>query len=286
MSKRTDTACALGRATVVALAAFLAAMVFIPAAAPVAKGGEAESPAKQEEAKGEAAEPAEGAEGATELTGRNATLAREAGLDEAQKKQLADVLAEAGQAMIKWQEENREAIQAANKALGDARQAADADALKQALADAQPLMQARSALQEKYNKKIRDILTPQQEVKWLGYVMYDQMTQQADAMGLTGKQLKETRALCDETAKQLAGMPAPTEASAEDSKKAMVLQQAMVRKFVDEILTEDQRKQLRQSTPVPQGGAPVESPKKPPAEESGPKGETPDAKETPVQPKG
>jgi len=283
MMKQTMLGRALRPAATTALPLLLATVLLMPA---VARGGEdeeARSSAKPEKAKAEAAgekktEP--------ELTGRNATLAREAGLKPKQKKQLARTVAEAGQAMVKWQEENREAIQAANKALSAARQAGDREAMQQAMTDARPLMEARRAVRQKYEQKIMDLLTPTQEARWLGYVLYDQMVRQAEVLGMSEKQKTKTRALCDATGKKLAALPPPTETTPEDSQKAARLQQSMINQFVNEILTDDQREQLRPSGAAPPTGAPGESSGKPTAEEAEPTGEPTDAKDKPPTPKG
>jgi len=283
MFKRTERLRALGRPMPAVLALLLAGAMLIPAAARAATNDEAESSSQQAEAKSEAPGKAKAETG---LTGRNAVLAREAGLKPEQKTQLAETIAEAGQAMAEWQTENREAIRAANKALSAARQAGDRQAMQQALADAQPLMNGRRAIQQKYRRKIMGILTPEQEARWLGYVLYDQMVQQADALGMTEKQKKQTRTLCDATAKKLAALPQAGEATDEDSRKARDLQRSMVDEFINDILTEDQRKQLGPGASAPPAGAPAGPSGKPTAEESEPTGEPTDAKDKPPTPKG
>jgi len=263
MTRRTNPLCAgWGARAAWALAvvlALVASSATVPAAEKATKPSpEAKAPASETPAKAKEAPPA--------LAGENAVLAREAGLDEKQKRLLAETVAEANAAIKKWHEANRQAIDKANQALAAARLSGDPTAIQKALADARPLLEKRREIQEKFEKKIMAILTPEQEGRWLGYVLYRQLTGQAQALGLSDAQHKQTRSLCDEAGKKLAALPPAEKATEADARQAMTIQRGLVDRFIGEVLTEAQRAQLR--GPAPSGPAPVEGP--PPAEKKTP----------------
>jgi hypothetical protein len=240
--------------------AFLAAalLTVLPAVAPLSAAEKAETSEAKPAAKAEA-KPAEKGE-TPELTGEHAVMAREVNLTEKQKKQVAETVAEANEALAAWRQANLAKIESTNASLMKARQAGDREALREALADAQPLFRERHTIQQKYQKKIMDVLTDKQEVQWLGFVLWRTLTGQAKALDLTPEQSDQARALSDAAAKQLLDLPDEGEATPADARAAQTIQKDLVDQFVQEVLTDTQRETLKGRAA---GGTP------PPAKKSG-----------------
>ena len=203
------------------------------------------------------AKPAEKA-AAAELTGEHAVMAREVNLSEKQKTQVAETVAAANEALAAWRQANLAKIEATNAALTKARQAGDREALRQALAEAQPLFRERQVIQRKYQKKVMDVLTDKQEVQWLGFILWRTLTGQAKALDLTPEQSDQARALSDAAAQKLLALPDEAEATQADAQSARSIQQKLVDQFVEDVLTETQRDALKGPAPA---GPPAEKPK-------------------------
>ncbi len=237
----------VGRA---AFAAMVLAMALVPVAAGAAEKAGTE-PAETAEAK-----PTE--KGASpELTGEHAVMAREVNLTEKQKKQIAETVAAANEALAEWREANQAKVDAANAALTKARQAGDREALRQALADAQPLFRERQRIQQTYQQKVMEVLTDKQRVQWVGFVLWRTLTGQAEALDLTPDQSDQARALSDAAAKKLLNLGEGEEASQADAQAARTIQQKLVNDFVEDVLTDPQREALQGPAA---GGPPAQKP--------------------------
>ncbi|MFO8013438.1 MAG: hypothetical protein R6X20_09050 [Phycisphaerae bacterium] len=258
-----------------ALACAMLAVMLMPVAAPA---GEAESAEQTETAPPAEAETAEAPPAETpvspELTGEHAAMAREVNLTEAQQQQVIQIVSEANQALMQWRAMHKKQIDEANEALGKARRAGDRDALQRALAEAQPLFRKRFEIQQKYQQKVMDVLTDKQEVQWVGFVLWRTLTGQAEALDLTPEQSEQTRAMSNAAAKKLVALSDDEAATAADAQAAQTIQKNLVDEFVEQVLTDAQRKALKPQAPTPSGqDAPVKAPEKGEAAGEGEKAE-------------
>lgn len=240
----------------IALALALLAVLFAPAVLPAGEAKSAEAPEAKPAEKAEAAEKS----AAPELTGEYATMALEVNLAKKQQKQIAQTVAEANKTLAEWREANKAKIEAANAALTQARQAGDRQALQQALVEAQPLFRERQRLQQTYHKKVMDTLTDEQRVKWVGFVLWRTLTSQAKSLALTAAQSDQARALSNTAAEKLLVLPKGEEATQADAQTAHNIQQELVKNFIEDILTDPQRKALRGPPPAGAGPAPDAKP--------------------------
>jgi len=217
-------------------------------------------PAPQPAAEKPAEKPAETpAAEAPGLTGENALLAREAKLDDEQKKRLAETVAEGTKAMNEWRERNREAIAAFQQALTAARQARDEAAFRKAIQDHQDMLKEQVSLQAKFNKRVMDILTPEQEAAWFGFLLSRDLTQQAEALNLSDAQKTKTRTMCNEAAGKLAALRRSEKTDAEKATESQIIQGGLIQQFLSNVLTDEQRTKIR-------GEAEAASPAAPPTE--------------------
>jgi len=240
----------------IALAAALLAVLIAPAALSAAETKSAEPAEAKPAEKAEAAEK----NATPELTGEHAVMAQEVDLTEKQKAQVAETVAEANKALAEWREANKAKIEAANAALAQARQAGDRQALQQALVEAQPLFRERQRLQQTYQQKVMEILTDAQRVKWVGFVLWRTLTQQAKSLDLTAEQSDQARALSNTAAEKLLALGESEEATEADAQTARNIQQKLVNDFVEDVLTDPQRKTLQGPPPAGAGQMPAETP--------------------------
>jgi hypothetical protein len=239
---------------------------------PVLAAEEVKEAAKAEPAKTEAKAPAAPAAEAKKSDQPAATgadvnpitdseleaMIRECGLSEAQQAKLRSA-AEAYRAEAQaWEKANADKIAAAQKAIDAARLARDRNAYIKALTDAIPLRQQQFELGEKFQKSVLEILTPDQQVSWEGYLLWQEMSQWLDRMKPTPEQTAKLRPLCNATAKDLLAVKTEDE---EGVKARQAIGQKLLETVKTQVLTEEQRKMLE--TPTVLGGQPAAKPPAP-----------------------
>jgi len=265
----------LGLGMMVATAAVLAAGTAWAAettpVAPLQPDGEqaAEKPA---ESAGETA-----AAETSGLTGENALLAREANLNAEQKERLAKTVAEGTKAMNDWRQRNRDKIASFQQAVSTARQARDQAAFQKAIQDHQEMLKEQVALQAKFNQQVMDILTLEQEGTWFGFVLCRNLTQQAKAADLSDEQKTKTRSLCNDAAGKLAALRRSEKTDQEKAVESRTIQGGLVQTFMNDVLTDAQRTQIRSTAgaaPPPAPVQPVPTDPGPAAEPAPPAGDT------------
>jgi|GEM_PF-4026570 len=176
------------------------------------------------------------------LRGYYAVVASKTNMTDEQKEQLAAIAKERAEALTTWGKENKANLDELREKVKSARDANDKEAAKQARAEQQRIRQQQRDLVEKYNQKIRDIMTPAQRINWESLRLKQSVMGRYKRLGLTGEQEQQIEALCHEAAKA---------ADALDDRNATAMKPIYSKLYADvqsQVLTDSQRDMLKAKT--------------------------------------
>lgn len=226
----------------------VAVLVFV--AAPILAAdtpkAEAKKDAPKAEAKADAPKAAEAAKPA--LEGDLAILARETKLSDEQQVKVLEAVAVAKAEMTAWETKNKAKIDAFRAAGEAAQKAQDQAAFTKAMTEFQPLRDEIRALRAKHEEAILGILTPEQKMTWMGFVIGTQLNAQLQALGLTPEQQSKVRALSEAAAKELVAVKGSDEAA---QKARVEIQAKLFAGIRESVLTAEQKAKITPPAAAP-----------------------------------
>ena len=196
-----------------------------------------------------------------EFRGEYALIAAQAKLTDEQKIQLAAIVMERGDAKARMRAANQEKLDGLKKDLAEARKANNRDAVSTILQQMMRINATAAKAKKALAKRVMELLTPEQQAKWAGFVLYRSVCKTLSKTSPTDDQKTAIRGLCDDAALELG------DEALKMSPKRAAAQKKLRDKIKAEILTDQQRKAMgsRPAKPVRPSQKPV---KKPPAKRS------------------
>ncbi len=198
------------------------------------KGVGAEEPKKTEkEPKKGIGKPKSG------IRGQYAILAKECKLTPEQRAQLEVILKEHQAKLTEWEKQNGAKLKELQKAVKEARAAKDKEKHKALTGQVWVLKKQRSELAAARQKAVMALLTPEQKEAWAVYQLYQNVVRRFRKAKLTDDQKAKIKALCSPAVKDLAKL------DPKDGKGRNRIVNELRKKVMDEVLTEQQREQLK-----------------------------------------
>jgi len=193
--------------------------------------------------------PSDGGTAGPELRGEYALIAAQAELTGEQRTQLAAIVTEARAAEARMQAANKDKLGKLRKDLADARKSNNRQAIAKASQQIMKINSAATKAKKALRARVLGLLTPEQKIKWAGFVFYRSACGVLAKANLTDDQKTAARKLCDEAARQLGA------AALKKSRKTVAAQKKLLARIKADILSDRQR-----DAP----GAKVAGPDKPP----------------------
>ena len=173
-----------------------------------------------------------------ELRGEYALIAEEAGLTDEKKAQLAAIVMEGRDAEARMRAANQERLDTLQKDLAEARKADKKDAISSTLQQIMRINAAATKAKRAREEDVMGLLTPEQKVKWAGFVLYRSVCKTLSRVVLTDDQKTAIRGLCDDAALELG------DDALKRFGKTVAAQRKLRDKIKTEILTDSQRKAM------------------------------------------
>ena len=178
------------------------------------------------------------------IRGEYAIMASEVELTDDQKAKLEALIKEMNDAVRKDMEAAKEKAAELKKAIEDAKKAKNKEAGQEARKKLTELKKSSQAIRADYQKKIRELLTPEQRTKWGGFVLYRRVCGRFAKAKLTDDQKKSVRTQCDAAAKELGDL-AVSAATKEDKQKLGAEIKKLYEKITTDVLTNEQREAMK-----------------------------------------
>jgi Spy/CpxP family protein refolding chaperone len=190
---------------------------------------------------------------ATSFTDDMKKLDAQLALTDEQKAGIQAARGERDQELTQWDERNGKAIASLHERITKA--SGKAGAQKRAQADLDALMAARERIVSNYEKKMFDLLTPEQRTNYNAPILSAEVQQEFKGLKLTAEQIDKITALCQDPAGKTTEPIVP--------KKPPASVKILVGEAINTVLTPDQRKLYSDSKNPSKGKAkPTLPPKK------------------------
>jgi hypothetical protein len=184
------------------------------------------------------------------LSGEYARMADELGMQEPQRRRLAQTIEAKEKALQVWDQRNGKRLDTLRQAISKAKSEGKEGLARQLEPQVKAMEQARARVENAGEARIMAVLTPEQRAAWEGKKLAKEVLERFRSVRLEADQVAKVEALSQEAAKQFKGV-----VTDEDLRAAA---DQLVPIVVERILTDAQRAQLQKSTtkpPARPGGA-------------------------------
>ena len=183
------------------------------------------------------------------LRGEYAIMAKELNLTPDQEAKLKEKDKAKRQALAKWHKANDEKVKELTAAMKQARKDKDAAKTKEIAQQLKELQAEREKIQADTQASIMEMLTKDQQATWAGFHAYRGVMARLRKVKLTDDQKASARELCTASGVELAEC-----GSDRKGKKAKAaICKKLVEEVVRDVLTDEQREQLKKTGGAPKG---------------------------------
>lgn len=184
-------------------------------------------------------------------------MVRELKLTAEQQAKVGEKFQAMEKALADWDKENLARFEKIEEAIENARKAGNSDEVQRLFQQKTDLKDERAKLAEKFMREILALLTPEQQLEWEGFKLYQQMVARYKALKLTDDQLVKLRELCRQSAKE------ETATRDKDGNVATV-RAKLIKDIREQVLTQEQRDKLDGKHPSGASGTVTPPPPPPP----------------------
>lgn len=172
-------------------------------------------------------------------------LTNELELTGEQQEDLKEIVKRLGATITAWDADNRAEYAEVQRAYSASLTSGNSSKMRQAMAARKALDRRRQYVIDKYKRRVRRLLTDEQQLAWKGYTLYREMLGRYRRWQLTSKQMEEIKSSCDAVVDMISALN-----TRGDIEGVMRTRTALQRHIVDEIFTEAQRKKIEAPPPM------------------------------------